>query len=146
MLRDGRHVQTRDAAGTNSAEIVRLMIGQPVAEHFPRHAAGPAGPTLLRVNRLSSPPRFENVSFEVRAGEVVGLAGLVGAGRSEIARAVFGIDSIAGGRIAFDGRTVEIRHPQSAVESASSPKIESARGVSWGSWPAGRRTRSRSCG
>ncbi len=68
------------------------MIGRPLAEYFPGHLQAEPGEELLRVEGLSSPGRFQDVSFTLRAGEVLGLAGLVGAGRSEVAHALFGLD------------------------------------------------------
>ncbi|MFH0981950.1 MAG: sugar ABC transporter ATP-binding protein [Planctomycetota bacterium] len=117
VLRDGGHVATLETDRTDSDELVRLMIGRPVEEYFPQHVAGPRGAPLLEVERLSGPAGFQEVSFSVHAGEIVGLAGLVGAGRSEIARAVFGIDRYTTGRILVDGRTVAIRTPRQAIRA-----------------------------
>ena len=75
--------------------VVKMMIGRSVADYFPQHVSAKAGEVVLRVNNLSSPGRFRDVNFEVRAGEIVGFAGLVGAGRSEVAKAIFGLDSAA---------------------------------------------------
>src|SRR5262249_13134254 len=92
ILRDGRHVATERVAGTNPDRVIHQMIGREVATFTPRHLAQALGDEMLRVENLSSPGRFTNISFSLRAGEVVGLAGLVGAGRSEVAQAVFGLD------------------------------------------------------
>ena len=92
VLRDGRHVATRPTAGLTRGELVQMMIGRPLDDYFPAHVGGAAGEEMLRVEHLSSPAGFRDVSFSIRAGEVVGLAGLVGAGRSEIAQALFGLD------------------------------------------------------
>ena len=73
------------------------MIGRRLEQYFPAHVHGEARDEVLRVERLSSPGRFQDVSFTLRAGEVVGLAGLVGAGRSEVAQAIFGLDRDATG-------------------------------------------------
>ncbi len=115
VLRDGRHIQTVPMAETSTDEIVRLMIGRPVADYFAAHAARPVGPPLLSVEHLSAAGRFNDVSFELRAGEVVGLAGLVGAGRSEVARAIFGVDRIDRGTIRLDGKPVQISSPLDGV-------------------------------
>lgn len=90
VLRDGQHIETAPIADMTMDRIVRLMIGRSVDEYFPKHLSAAVGAERLRVEGLTSPGRFQNITFSVRAGEVVGLAGLVGAGRSEIARAVFG--------------------------------------------------------
>ena len=104
VLRDGRHVATRPVAQTSEDGLVEQMIGRPLGEYFPAHLQGTPGREMLRVERLSSPGKFHEVSFTVRAGEIVGLAGLVGSGRSELAQAVFGLDKAARGTIAVDGR------------------------------------------
>ncbi len=99
VLRDGRHVTTRPAGELDEAALVESMIGRPLAEYFPGHLQGEPGAELLRVEGLSSPGRFQDVSFTLRAGEVLGLAGLVGAGRSEVAHALFGLDGGVTGRV-----------------------------------------------
>lgn len=114
VLRDGQHVGTQPTEGFTEAALVRQMIGRDLG---PMTVAPPStrGRERLRVQRLASPGRFEEISFAVHAGEIVGLAGLVGAGRSEIARAVFGLDPHVTGEIAVDGTPVRIRHPRDAV-------------------------------
>jgi ABC-type sugar transport system ATPase subunit len=115
VLRDGRHVRTGPAAQLTRAQLVEQMIGRPVAEYLPNHVTGAPGPERLRVAGLSGPAGFRNVSFSVRAGEVVGLAGLVGAGRSEIARAIFGIDPRTSGDVYVDGRPLPAGAPAVAI-------------------------------
>jgi ABC-type sugar transport system ATPase subunit len=115
VLRDGRHVATRPAAELTEAELVRLMIGRPLAEYLPRHLSGEPGEELLRVDGLTLPGAFHDVSFALRAGEVVGLAGLVGAGRSEVAQALFGLMHGVRGTIRVAGRPVRIRTPRAAI-------------------------------
>ncbi|MER6951148.1 sugar ABC transporter ATP-binding protein [Nonomuraea sp. NPDC000554] len=101
VLRDGRSV-AEVAADTPQNELVRLMVGRPIDQHFPRRPAE-VGEALLTVRRLSRRGAFDDVSFEVRAGEVVGVAGLVGAGRTEVARAVFGADRYDSGQVSVRG-------------------------------------------
>jgi ABC-type sugar transport system ATPase subunit len=115
VLRDGEHVATQPTAELTEGSLVRLMIGRELGEYFPAHAESPRGEERLRVERLSSPGLFHDISFAVHSGEVVGLAGLVGAGRSEIARAIFGLDDRATGTIAVRGRAVRIRSPRDAM-------------------------------
>ncbi len=91
------------------------MIGRPVEQYFPEHLDSKPGHEKLRLEGLTSPGRFQDISLTVRAGEVVGLAGLVGAGRSEIARAIFGLDPKATGRIFIEGREVRIGSPRQAM-------------------------------
>jgi ABC-type sugar transport system ATPase subunit len=115
VLRDGTHVATQPAAALDEAKVVRMMIGRSLEEYFPAHLETPAGEELLRVENLSSPRRFAGVSFALRAGEVLGLAGLVGSGRTEVAQAIFGLDPAATGRVAIAGQPVEIGHPTEAM-------------------------------
>jgi ABC-type sugar transport system ATPase subunit len=117
VLRDGRHVSTQPAGSLNEAALVEAMIGRPLGEYFPQHLHATAGKELLRVERLSSPGRFDNVSLSVRAGEVVGLAGLVGAGRSEVARALFGLDPDATGTVWIDGSAGIPKSPVAAMDA-----------------------------
>ena len=98
VLRDGRHVATEPIGSLDRATLVQLMIGRRLDEYFPAHVQAKPGEELLRVEGLSSPPAFTDISFTLRAGEVLGFAGLVGAGRSEIAQALFGLDPHAAGQ------------------------------------------------
>src|SRR5215213_1809693 len=91
VMRDGEYVSTHAIAQTSVEEMVALMVGREVSDLFPKTPAT-IGEPVLSVQGLTATGVFHDVSFEVRAGEIVGLAGLVGAGRSEIARAVFGVD------------------------------------------------------
>jgi ABC-type sugar transport system ATPase subunit len=115
VLRDGRHVSTQPASTLDTGKIVEMMIGRKLAEYFPVEASGGPGQERLRVAGLSSPAGFSDVSFSVASGEVVGMAGLVGAGRSEVARAIFGLDRRAIGEIVIDGRPVRIHSPRDAM-------------------------------
>ena len=117
ILRDGAHVATRPATGLTQASLVQMMIGRPLDEYFPSHLEGPAGGEILRVEHLSSPRKFQDLSFTLRAGEVLGFAGLVGAGRSEMAQALFGLDPSVTGRLSIGGRAVGfhgVRHAMRA--------------------------------
>jgi len=113
VLRDGRHVTTVPAAGLERAQLIRWMVGRDVSEEFPTRSHSP-GRTVLEVRGLSSPPRFHDVSLSVREGEIVGLAGLVGAGRTSTALAIAGALA-ATGTIELDGRTVRFRSPSAAI-------------------------------
>jgi ABC-type sugar transport system ATPase subunit len=115
VLRDGRHVATRPIAGLTEAELVHMMIGRPVAEYLPAHGNGKVGAEMLRVEGLCSPGRFESISFSLRAGEILGLAGLMGAGRSEVACAVFGLERNTTGQIYLRGQPVSIQSPSDAI-------------------------------
>ncbi len=115
VLRDGQHVATLPVARTNPDELVRLMIGRALTARAPVHLDRPLGEERLRVEAVSSPGRFREVSFQLHAGEVLGLAGLVGSGRSEVAQALFGMDPAMTGRVLLDGAPVRIRNPQQAL-------------------------------
>ena len=115
VLRDGRHIITTDVAGMEMETVVQQMIGRPMTPHFPAHLDASPGEERLSVDGLSSPGKFEDISLRVRGGEVVGLAGLVRAGRSEVAEAVFGLDPDASGEIRINGKPVRIRSPRDAM-------------------------------
>jgi ABC-type sugar transport system ATPase subunit len=115
VLRDGRHVATMPLAGIDRGALVQMMIGRALEEYFPAHVQSGAGAELLRVEGLASPAGFSGISFSLRAGEVLGVAGLVGAGRSEIAQALFGLDANAGGTIHVRGARTDIRSPRRAM-------------------------------
>jgi ABC-type sugar transport system ATPase subunit len=108
VLRDGQYVGTLARGEMTQDAVVKMMIGRNVAEYFPTHQEGRAGKSVLRVEKLSSPGLFRDVSFEIRAGEIVGFAGLVGSGRSEIAKAIFGLDRRATGTVELDGETLAV--------------------------------------
>jgi ABC-type sugar transport system ATPase subunit len=115
VMRDSQHVVTMPLAQTNEAELVRLMIGRTWQKLFPEHVERAPGQESLRVEDLSSPGKFRNVSFSLRSGEVIGMAGLVGAGRSEIAMGIFGLDSRMTGSVFVEGRKVSVRCPRDAM-------------------------------
>src|SRR6185312_8962133 len=91
VMRDGRHVLTQPIEELTTQSMIRAMVGRDMSALFPKTAAE-AGRVVLRVDRLTREGVFTDVSFDVRSGEIVALAGLVGAGRTEVARAIFGID------------------------------------------------------
>ena len=115
VLRDGQHVGTKPATELDQSGLVQMMIGRALEAYFPNHLRAEPGEELLRVEDLSSPGRFENISFQLRAGEVLGFAGLVGAGRTEIAEALFGLDRLATGRVYVNGKPMPLRHPSVAM-------------------------------
>ena len=105
VLRDGQYAGTLERGGMTPEAVVRLMVGRDVEEFSARRGAPEGGrAAALSVRGLSSPGRFRDVSFEVRPGEIVGFAGLVGAGRSDVAKAVFGLDGRATGEVLVDGK------------------------------------------
>jgi ABC-type sugar transport system ATPase subunit len=109
VLRDGRYVGSRDVKDVSEDALVSMMVGRAVAAfRHEEHAGTEPGPCVLEVRALCSPGRFDGVSFDLRAGEILGLAGLVGAGRSEIARALFGLDPQATGEVKVDGQPLPL--------------------------------------
>jgi ABC-type sugar transport system ATPase subunit len=118
VLKDGRHVKTTPTAGETTDSLVTAMLGRSVDLAFPPRAPrSPDSPVLLKVRGLTREPAFRDVSFDVHAGEIVGLAGLVGSGRSEIARAVFGADPSTG-TIEMEGRPLRTRSPRGRIRRA----------------------------
>lgn len=115
VLRDGRHIITAPASELDTERLVRLMVGRPLNELFTRSPHSP-GEVALEVRGLSRAGEFEDVDLVLRRSEIVGLSGLVGAGRSELAQSIFGIRSPESGEIRIDGVDVQIRSPQAAME------------------------------
>jgi rhamnose transport system ATP-binding protein len=114
VMRDGAVVSDEATEGLTADDLVRRMVGRDLGALFPKAQAKIGGP-LLKVERLTREGVFTDVSFEVRAGEIVALAGLVGAGRSEVARAIFGIDRADGGHVEVDGRALPNGKPSAAM-------------------------------
>ncbi len=114
VMRDGRYIATHRTADVTVESIVREMVGRDIGELFPKTDAEIGG-VVLDVEHLSRAGVFKDISFQVRAGEIVALAGLVGAGRTEVARAVFGIDPYDAGSITFEGRRLKAHDPQAAI-------------------------------
>jgi ribose transport system ATP-binding protein len=115
VLRDGRHVGTRRIQGTPLGELVRMMVGRDLKDHFPKRQAT-VGEEVLRVEGLRQNGVLHDIRFALRRGEVVGLAGLMGSGRTELARAIFGADPIDGGRLWVRGVERRIRSPRDAID------------------------------
>jgi ribose transport system ATP-binding protein len=118
VLKDGRTVATGlDAEETGTQELIRLMTGRSIEYVFPDKPAVPEAEPVLRVEGLSRTGEFTDVTFDVRPGEVVGLAGLVGSGRSEIVETIFGARRATGGRVLVDGRPVRPGSVAAAVRA-----------------------------
>jgi ribose transport system ATP-binding protein len=114
VMRDGRRVATLPARTTPIPELVRLMADREVGEHFPRRRGTP-GEELLRVEHLARGERIRDVSLSLRRGEIVGITGLLGAGRTELARAIIGAEPADSGRVLVKGRAVSVRRPKDAL-------------------------------
>jgi ABC-type sugar transport system ATPase subunit len=115
VLRDGKYVGTLDRKEASEDQIVRLMIGRSLEQYFPQHLSSKPGETLLSVRNLSSPGQFQDVSFDLRAGEILGFAGLVGSGRSEVAKAIFGLDKNATGSVKLLGEPLSLGSVRTAM-------------------------------
>jgi rhamnose transport system ATP-binding protein len=114
VLRDGEFVWSGELSGETPDSLVRRMVGRELSQLFPKEDTT-AGDVLLSVQRLTREGVFTDVSFDVRAGEIVALSGLVGAGRSEVARAVFGIDRPDGGSVHVRGKKLKYGSPTAAM-------------------------------
>jgi ribose transport system ATP-binding protein len=114
VLRDGRHVATRDIGAVSVPELIRLMANRELTDHFPKRRR-PPGPELLRVEGLSRKGALHGVSFTLHSGEVVAVAGLLGAGRTELARAIVGADPIDSGRVIVKGEEIRRRGTREVI-------------------------------
>ena len=130
VMKDGCHVGTYKTAELDEKELVSLMIGRTLESYFPARKPK-IGETVMKLENISSGKTVKNVSFEVRRGEVLGITGLVGAGRTEAMRAVFGADPLDGGRVILNGRQVRFKTPERAVKHGIGmlPEDRKAHGV-----------------
>jgi ABC-type sugar transport system ATPase subunit len=115
VLRDGKHVATEPIAQTNRDRLIRQMVGREVLMKRPKHLDQEPGEEILRVENLCSTGKFENVSFDVHRGEIVGMGGLVGAGRTEVATAIFGLDPRATGNVFIKGKKLTMGNVNEAM-------------------------------
>jgi rhamnose transport system ATP-binding protein len=115
VMRDGSHVLTSALAGLTANDLVRAMVGRELAERPPHTAGSSPGEPVLAVERLTREGVFTDISLTVRSGEIVALAGLVGSGRSEVARAVFGIDRYDAGQVTVHGKQLRKASPTQAM-------------------------------
>lgn len=115
VLRDGRYVSTQDFPATTVDEIVSRMVGRSLDEKFPERTSVPTPEVLFSVSGLRRAGVFHDVGFELRRGEILGFAGLMGAGRTEVARAIFGADPLDAGSIRFGGKELAISSPRDAI-------------------------------
>ncbi|WP_427365825.1 sugar ABC transporter ATP-binding protein [Candidatus Caldatribacterium saccharofermentans] len=114
VLRDGRYIATRDVRDVTMEDLIRMMVGREVVERFPR-VSHTAGEEVLRVEGLTRRGVLENISFSLRKGEILGIAGMVGSGRTELLRAIYGVDPIDEGKIYIRGKEARIRSPLDAI-------------------------------
>jgi len=120
VLRDGALVETGPKEHFTPEKVVTLMVGREISVIFPKTEAQPAGGVVMEVCRLSQEPaqggRFRDISFNLRAGEILGFAGLVGAGRTELMRAIFGLDPYTSGTVTVNGKPMPVRDPSAAID------------------------------
>ena len=114
ILRDGIYVDTRAMTNVTTDDLIRMMVGRTLGELFPKQAVA-AGEVVLEVTGLGVEGSFSDVSFQLRRGEILGMAGLIGAGRTNVARALFGTEPATAGTITLDGKVVRIKSPDAAM-------------------------------
>ena len=115
VMRDGAYVTEKPIGEVSRASLIELMVGRPLDQEFPKDRSAAIGEERLVVKGLSRGSKVHDVSFSVRRGEIVGMTGLVGAGRTEVARLIFGADRKDAGTILVDGRSVDIQSPRDAI-------------------------------
>ena len=128
VMRDGKVVETKPTSELTEEELVNLMVGREVGNLYPKPEAE-IGEVLLRVEGISREGVLKDCSFEVRSGEILGFAGLVGAGRTELARAVFGADPVDSGRVELEGREIQVKSPQAAIAAGIGYLTEDRKGA-----------------
>jgi len=116
VLRDGQYVGSEAIGNLDSGQLISMMVGRPLKDIFPKEKVG-FGDVVLEAKGLTRRPAFENISFQVRQGEILGIAGLMGAGRSEVMRALFGVDRLDEGEVWMEGKKLNIRHPSDAIRN-----------------------------
>ena len=132
VMRDGQYIETLNTKDTNKSALVKLMVGRDLSEDYPQRST-PIGEEVLRVEHLSTvETKLHDVSFTLHKGEILGFAGLVGAGRTEVMRALFGADHRSSGTVYVGGKQVEILRPIDAIHRgiALIPEVRKGQGVS----------------
>lgn len=114
VMRDGQTISSRPTEETNMDQIVGDMVGRVMSEYYPARTNVP-GDEIFRVEGFTQPGVFRDISFNLRKGEILGVAGLMGAGRTEIMRAVFGVDPHESGKLYFEGKEIHIKNPRDAI-------------------------------
>jgi inositol transport system ATP-binding protein len=128
VLRDGQYIATKSASAIDTNSLISMMVGREIDSLFPATTAQ-KGKEILSVKNLSRDGKFSDISFAVRAGEILGIAGLMGAGRTEIARAIFGLDRLDRGEIRVKGELVSINSPQDAIRHGIGYVSEDRKGL-----------------
>ena len=115
VLRDGQMIGTVEPTKSSHTDVIRMMVGRHIEDLYPARSSG-VSDEILVVRNLSNPPHFDNINFELRKGEILGFAGLVGSGRTEVARAIFGADRRRTGEILLHGEPVNVHSPRDAIK------------------------------
>ena len=116
VLRDGKYIGTKETASTNEDELVEMMVGRQLTSYFSR-SDHKLGKVVLSVKDLNRRGVAHDINFEIREGEILGFSGLIGAGRTELMKCIFGLDKIDSGEILIDGHSVSIKSPSDAVRT-----------------------------
>lgn len=116
VMRDGQTISSRPTEETNMDQIVGDMVGRVMSEYYPARTNVP-GDEIFRVEGFTQPGVFKDISFNLRKGEILGVAGLMGAGRTEIMRAIFGVDPHKEGKLFFEGKEIHIKNPRDAIKA-----------------------------
>lgn len=116
VMRDGSVVDTRPTSQLDIDTVISLMVGRKITNVYPKEKL-PIGDIVFEVENLTQGQRFRNISFNIRAGEIVGFAGLMGAGRTEVARSVFGLDPITAGKIKIKGKVVKVKSVRDSIQN-----------------------------
>ncbi|WNS78780.1 sugar ABC transporter ATP-binding protein [Domibacillus sp. DTU_2020_1001157_1_SI_ALB_TIR_016] len=116
VFRDGHHIATKPAKELDYDSLITMMVGRELTSIFPKNETVPSKANALRVHNLTSEGKFENISFELKKGEILGLTGLMGAGRTEIAEAIFGMRPLDDGEIYVEEQKVTIKSPEDTIK------------------------------
>ena len=116
VMRDGELIRYSETKNETADSLVASMVGKSLSTEYGETKTGPTGPIKFSIQNVSTSDHLSDISFDIRGGEILGLAGLVGAGRTEIARAIYGVDQISAGEIVLEGRALKIRSPQQAIK------------------------------
>ena len=142
VLKDGRRVDTVASDAVRPGELVRMMVGRELDHYFPpRAAAGEIGRGAAAGRAVAPIGKLHDIDLEVRAGEIVGLAGLAGPGRTEVARALFGVEPFTAGVVELNGKPIRIRSPRQAIRAGIGFLTEDRKLEGSGPAPIGARQR-----
>ncbi len=128
VMRDGKHVGTHLAADTNTHDVITMMVGRELTDIYPKLETQ-AGGVAMQVERLSKEGLFEDITFNVRRGEILGIAGLMGAGRTEVVETVFGLRKADSGKVVIDGKPAVIKSPRDAIKKGLALVTEDRKGT-----------------